>query len=372
MISRNENGKSLSSLLLEAADDPNQWGIALAKIASTCGTIAGIITLRSIKDAKIVISSEIETEYHTPYVGGFPPEMVKIYVDQFRENDPWALVQSHTHPHVPTLMSDHLSISQFGKTEFGKWVSQDFFNDTLVVEIGRSKNYWTALNLYFMHQDATQARQIQSQLNTYLPDIRRAWSVSRKLQQSLVIEQKLLEHVQNHPDAIFLINAENRVQAISCSGARYLEKGIVQICERTKYLKLSSSIHCHANITSHVSVFKDEEGAGEGFIAELDHSFPSTIPTGEKLGLEVISIGTWVEKQVLPWESPILTEREKLQVLIIAKNNSVEASADALNVGERRNRQIWRDVKKKLGGVTKAEIVALYQRQNENHLFNKR
>lgn len=354
-----ENNNVLSSIL-QAAAKPELWDAALKTIAKACNAKSAIITLRSKHNCEVVISSEIENEFHTPFVAMLSEEHVENYVNNFRNKDVWSHQQVNNRPFAPILMSNKLPMCSLQKTDFWNWLEPQGINDTVVVQLGESKHYWTALNLYFDNNNAEDAKKKQQYIQNLLPDLKSAWQLTRDQLYNTAIKDQFIDHVEQHNEAIFLLDQDNLVVSYSKHVEPYIAEGMCKVCNRTKRLSVAQSIHKVDDTLSWLYDVFTQNTASLSNVILKTKTTSSIAATGEALGFHIVSIEKI--RTTHPWEAPHLDEREKIAILSVAKTNKVSSVEGALNLKERQARSIWRTAVNKLGNIKKADLVHIYQK----------
>ena len=357
----------LINQIYETIDDPSAWQDMLEEITKGVGAVASIITLRDLKTATIVITPQIETELQSPLIACFNEEQINHYLTNYRETDPWAKAQSYTHPYIPTLMSNLVVQKDLEKTEFGQWARAQGFNDTIVVEIDRSQNSWTAFNLYFWNDGEKIASETVQYVKTLTPHLRRAWAAGRQRIRAEVLEKHLIAGVEADDRVVVLLNPQGQVVAKSAPAVSELLSGIARVDPVSKRLSVVEDLEFEADIEHLLDIAKAKRAAAKYYcLSPITGKF-AELSSGELMGYSLLELKNKDDASHIPWEHPKLSKREKLAVITVAKTNRIQEIGPALGVSERYGRTIFKEAQRKLDGISKADLVMLWKEENDRN-----
>lgn len=336
------------------------WQDSLRNITRYCKATAAVITLRSRKDARVVVSAPMAEQYHSPVIYGIDQAAVEFYISNLACDDPWSDCQVLHHPHVPTLMSDRLPFEALEKTAFWPWIYEQGINDSVVAEIGFSQNYWTALNVYFWNEGPEMGAEIKRRATNFIPQLKLAWQLGREVEQARAMKAALTDEVARHPGILILLDEEDRVLCLSENAHNLVEEGVITITKRGSHLSF-----CHnldrgdlAKDVNHATHEAVDAGCQYRVVSVRE---PLVLQTGETVGLRTVCIMRVGESDILPWERPKLDHRERILIRTIAETGRVLDAQSTLQLSERQTRNIWKKAQVKVGGLSKQDLSQIYR-----------
>ena len=356
----------LINKIYETIDNEASWKEVLEDIARAVGAVAAIITLRDLKTARVVITPQIETELQSPLIGSLKTKEVDHYVKHLRQTDPWAKEQSKTHPYIPTLMSTLLPISMLKVTDFWPWAQSQNFNDTIVMEIDKSQNNWTAFNLFFLNENKETEEKMMEFVKLIEPHLKRAWAAGRQRIRAEVLEKHLITGVEADDRVVVLLNPQGQVVAKSEPAVSELLSGIARVDPVSKRLSIVEDLEFEKDIEHLLDIAKENKAAAKYYcLSPITGKF-AELSSGELMGYSLLELKNKEDTHPIPWEDPRLDQREKLAVLTVAKTNRIHLVGDALDVSERYGRKIFKRARYKLGGISKADLVLLWKEHDQS------
>lgn len=361
-----ENDALLTSLLLSAADDSSKWETALIRLASICGAKAAVITARSNKTSRVFISNEMETDFHSVFLGQLSRSVVEEYVTNFRDTDIWAESQRKEHPHVPTVMSHKVSQRELTYAPLWKWLEPQNIDDTIVVEIGHSRNAWTALNVFFRNEGPDHEEHILNQIQLHLNDIKRAWRLTRMRTQFSSIRRHLQESVFQSLQLIFLLEANGAISSYSREARTLIKKDIVRIAKKDNKLSIAStSVVVDDKDLSDVIRFHESSNTSLQYTLRRLPADNIVFHTGEPLGLMVVELAPLFDPEILPWEHPELSFLQKDLLLFLAQGGRMKDVRKEFRFGTRQARKVKDQAFKTIGQkYSIPDLKRLYMKEN--------
>lgn len=360
------------SSLYAAAEDPECWEAALRKIAEVCEAQAAIITLRSGKSARVVVSTDMERESLTPYVAGIEPRYVEEYVTKYRALDIWADVQSTRRPITPTLMSKHVNSATLEAAPFWGWLKAQNINDTVVVEIGNSRRFWTAFNVFFWNDGTCKQDRILRIVNSLLPELKRAWKLGRAAFQTDLIKTQLMDQVSKRQGIALLLDEENTMLSASNPAEKLIGEGAIAVSEHMRLIALPSNIALTGAAKTFAEIgTTDRYPQYDNYIACLESNEGGSLSTGEFIGLRILAIVPNFAADVLPWEDPRLDPKTRSFLLEIASTGTIKQASKNFDITERYGRTLWRKGRESLG-ITKHDLIQIYKHSTVSRSDSKK
>lgn len=340
--------------MLEAAQDEQYWKAVLDDLMHVSGSIAAAITLRDKRNCQVIVDDSFELEFHSPFVTGMSTDVVGNYVKRLREKDTWATAQCGNRPYAPLLMSKVLPISELKLTEFGQWAIDQGFNDTVVYQIGKTENFWTALNLYFRNDNDDAAERVLEVVRTYAEPIKRAWALGREIVRHREIEGGILDIASSFGKAVCLISADGKVKSKNSKFDELEVRGLIKVIGPEQRLSIADHVHCSAEFSSVLGKFATHHyfnETGEPFSVsasgvEVDPNYkqkkPSEYILTFKVGIE--QIDTQGDENI-----SVLTKQERALFEHVLTGKTIVQAGSEINLKRTRAYEVWDRVKEKTG-----------------------
>lgn len=332
---------SMTSLLLAAAEDWSHWNDVLIRLAATCGAKEAIITARANDNARVVISDRMENDFHTPFLGQLDSKVVEDYVTNFRDLDIWADQQSTERPYFPTVMSRKVTRRALERSALWTWLEPQGINDTVVVQIGRGRSAWTALNVFFKNTGLESEHRVLENMNRDLGDIRRAWKLTIMNAQLQAAQETLRQTVEESGQSLFLIDPKGTMTGSSKSAKEHMKQDLARVSPTEGKLSVSrGSVTLDNGNLSDVVGFHDAPMAQVRYSLRRFEAEDRAIQTGEDIGEMVLELAPIVAPDTLQWQHPELTIRQKYVLRYLAEGGLLKDLAKELGVTPKRVGQI--------------------------------
>ncbi|MGH1415043.1 MAG: hypothetical protein ACRBB0_16260 [Pelagimonas sp.] len=348
----------LLTALARTVLDSHEWNNALRELCDYCGASKALISRRSVKDAQIIIPTQVRDQWQSPLIYGFSKQDVESFATQFGAVDPWNQIEAQNFPYTPYAMQRFLPIKQLRETAFWQWLEPQGIVDCIVAKIDQDESGWTALNL---HLDADQARDVDGvlqRLASVLADVSAMWTAGRDVFIARSGFRPVPSIVDYMSDPCIVLNVQNVVSDVNPAASELSAAGTVVAKPKSKLQLpktwqryLPSKLHDVANLDGGVGMEN-----WQPFVARdvrLEHL------SGEEDGYRIVFI---VRKQaaaleVPDWNHADLNEREKLLVRHLAQGGQVKDGAALFGISVRANADIWKSARLKLGGLKKQDLV---------------
>jgi len=362
-------------VLNRTLDDIEVWEDALKLLCDETGAKKAIITTRHIQSAEIVVSETIEQLNQSPLLYGLSNEEIESYVNEYHEDDIWTKVENERRPYAPYSLAQHLLIDELKKTRLWEWLEPQGISDTIVSEIFSSQTHWIALNVYYEYTDKKTRRKIFNFLNSFLPDMQRAWRQGQEIRsaESLLSSGGVL--IDHYDFAAILMSPPNKVHWINDKALTLLTEQNIGLVEssilRLRNLKVQNWIKSHANalfdnkglntLTDEMTYSMKSQSSNVEFQLNRMSKFDSILGTGSPVFLvSLIPNGVVVRPTIESLIShPDLTKTEKALVRHLSQGHSIKSFGEATSTTEDNARFHWKNLKTKLGLHSRKQISEL-------------
>lgn len=232
----------LSTRLIAAIQDPEQWAQVLDWIIANTGAKAAIITLRDKKNCQIVNDHALEQKYHSPLIRGFSQDAIVYYLTNLRTIDPWAAFQKTHYPHLPMQMSKVCPPDTIADKSFLNWLRDVGFTDTIVFELNRMSGYWTAINLFLQNGSGPEAQQAMGFANAHYALLRRSWQVSQNIVRDEQARAALFQLASTSGAPVCLVGANGEMIECNSRFNALIEKDVIRLSGSKRKLSFAKSV----------------------------------------------------------------------------------------------------------------------------------
>lgn len=358
----------LSDSLVKCVVDTSIWSEALQELCNYTSTRKALISIRDLKTAKIIVPNDVSAGFASPLIYGFSEEEVETYLTKFVDIDVWTPVEQANYPYFPYAMSRYLELRTLKQSEFWDWLEPQNINDCIVCELGRTDQYWAALNLYFDGLETSKANIALERLRSVLPSLRSAWSASREFQLSKTSEDALtmVLDAMNIPAALIsgtgdTLRCNRELQDLSLSWEKPIRIGTLFSLPRDVLLSFDESRVSidlirtddrNTHLRAHIIAFQSAEFAG-----------------GERRNMFLVScssieFGSVAESGEI-WENPALTIRERELVKLVALGHKFRIAQLKMELSYPRIMQLWKSSRDKLGFANVNDLRLAYELQKK-------
>lgn len=370
----------ITELLYQTVTNIEVWQDVLAYLCNVTGAPKGIIMLRDKGDAELFISKNIHAELESPMLYGLSGEDIESYITEYYKFDPWTNIEKNHHPVRPYAMSKYLPIKSLQETKFWEWLEPQGINDSVVVELYDSKNYWISINLFLDGNDEKIKKLSLIVLENLQFLMNKVWhlglqyKMSNSSPEGLVyfLEQQTspsilidcnLKVIHKNKKADVILSAPNNLIKraaghlfIRNSGKQKLFKETVVNLSSVEFNPIlpPTTVINLGSWSCHVTLLSDAQNI-----------------VGEDTALRLLSFRLNVlhpdDQQLFPiWESPGLTSREKELVKELAEGNKVVDFQKKHKMAKSTAHNHWTSVKRKLQLKDRAQIVDKHRYYLEN------
>ncbi|MCF2872043.1 hypothetical protein L0664_13290 [Octadecabacter sp. G9-8] len=346
--------KTFPLKLVNAIQDPQNWGEVLEVFMRMTGATGAIITLRDKETCQIVNDVELEQKYHSPLIRGFSTDAIVHYLTNLRTIDPWAEFQRSYYPHRPVQMSKVCPQHTIEDRRFFDWLKTVGFQDTIVFELDRMAGYWTAINLFYETPDMPETQKAMETANAYYDLIRNAWVTSQTMAKTRQSSAALLDRAAGagSPTAIVGPNGELLENNDLFDGV--LGSQAIKLSGKKKKLSFAHS----------VSVVGLDKWAQHNFLRHAAETAPllllaspvdpDPIFAGKRENHWLLTCTTQdaaVPAKITETAANLdaLTPQERALFMAIAKGQPVAQAGEAVGLKRSRSFEVWSSVKEKLG-----------------------
>jgi len=354
---------TLVAEIVGAIDDQDRWKRVLRTILDRTGARAAIITLRENRTCQIVDDMQLQALHHSPFVEGFELERVGYYIYNLRQKDIWADAQIDRRPLLPTRMSTMVKSDIFAGTELGQWCREQEIDDTIVVQIGQTPGFWTALNVFFDSQVKGCAERTLDLLNTHLTLLRSAWKTGRDMVRTRETGNSLLSFLSEQGIAAGLLDSSGAVTATNDEFRALRDLGVVMVSAPSNRISLADGVDRGGMAPDFSGHIRGHEAA-HGHRAYRASLRPITVdPLYEGIRepeylllLEPVEAEDITFQRKLAPGLTLLTPQERGLYDAICLGHSVPEAGEQIGVRRTRAFEIWGHVKEKLGVKTASQL----------------
>ncbi len=361
--------------MLQATADNEKWPDVLGALIEMTGAIKGIITLRNLETAELLLPDVLSSDLAAPLIKGIEPEFVESYLDHYAACDPWTSIERRHHPHTPYFMSDHLSIDDLRQTEFWEWLHPQGIEDAMVAEIYRSHRHWVALNLHFDRSCIGRQNEIIEQIRALLPHLKTGWKLSEEL---MGVRHGLVAgggYLENWDVPCLILDEDLIVTTANALGLKELHDHVSPTEQIEVGLPLIPS---NQAMLEAFNEFHGDSGKGRG----REFSVPSLVPgytisisvvaqtkdiIGKRRGnyfLQVVAdrLGATSGRDMAKiWEHPALSKRQTAVIRWVAEGGEIPAFADEHGISPKTAYDHLLAARQKLNGMSARDIYTTHQ-----------
>jgi len=369
-----DSKQRLTETLYKTISDINVWQDVLRDISLLTGASRCIIMQRDKKTAELYITQSIYIDLASPVLYGFSDEETDSYITHFYQSDPWTEIELKNYPVTPYAMSSFLPIEELKKTEFWPWLAPQGINDTAVIEVFNSTEYWISINLYFDGYNEAVKNRCLDLLSEYKPLMNAVWDLGQQFRASKSSPESLYYFLEQQKSPSFLVDSNSKVIKANNKGLALLDCNdcLVNLKDNLLFIKNSEM---RSRLRNEISVLSERKYIIENppktsfNIGEL--TFHCTLLgngediIGRDTALRLVSIESREEllsKLLSPiWEVACLTRRERELVEVMASGGRVVDFMHEYGIAKSTAHAHWGKVKEKLQVKDRSEIFAHHQ-----------
>lgn len=340
--------------IFEATKNESEWSSVLELFMKLSGSIAASITLRDQKSCQVIVDDAFESEFHSPFVAGMSTDVVENYVANLRSKDAWAEAQIIHRPIQPLLMSSLTSTDELIDSDFGRWATAQGFNDTVVCQIGKTRRYWTALNLFFHNSGGGEERDVLKVAQTYSGVMKRAWALGRDVIRQREVETGMFDLVADLGRACCLVSLGGSVKAQNKKFESLVEIDLLRVVGPNQRLSISDHAQIPNSASAIFSQFPSHTSESEGVPLSISSKvFPVDPLYKDKKESEIIlffDVGAATSRNTPPKSRiDLLDPQEKSLFDHVFTGKTIEESGKLIGLQRARSFEIWSSVKQKTG-----------------------
>lgn len=365
----------ITELLYQTVTNIEVWQDVLAYLCNETGAPKGIIMLRDKGDAELFISKNIHTELESPMLYGLSGEDIESYITEYYKFDPWTNIEKNYHPVRPYAMSKYLPIKNLKETKFWEWLEPQGINDSVVVELYDSKNYWISINLFLDGNDEKTKKLSLIVLENLQLLMNKFWHLGLQYKMSNSSPEGLVYFLEQQTSPSILIDCNLKVIHTNkkadiilstpnnlikrAAGHLFIRNNGKQKLFKETVVNLSS-VEFNPILPPTTVINLDSWSCNVTLLSEAQNVI------GEDTALRLLTFQTNIsrlkEDKNLPiWETPILTRREKELVKVLALGGMIVDFQNKHKLAKSTAHAHWGNVKKKLKISDRAQIFAKHQ-----------
>lgn len=354
----------MTQSLIQTVVEPRHWEEALSQLCAFTGASKCLLSLRDPQTAQIVIPAEVSNTFASPLISGFTDAEVESYFATFAGDDPWTAVERDNYPYFPYEMSRYFPKAKLRGSPFWKWLKPQSIDESVVCELGRTSNYWAALNLYFDGNRPGKAETVIKRLRMVLPELQAAWTAGRTHQIAKTSEKTLTMLLSAMPVPALLMSPSGRVFAVNDACAQALQGSTAEI-EIGEKLRLPADMTITGPLSADNRILGRSAANYLGLKAEVTKFEPDQLPGGEQRDLFLITFAEATQAPLPPqdelWKADTLTDRESTLVRLVANGRKFREAQEVMGVSYPRIMQLWKSARDKLGVADVTELRLLHR-----------
>ena len=358
------DAKDVTQSLIQTVVEPKHWEEALTQLRIFTGVSKILLSLRDSQTAQIVVPDEVTNTFASPLISGFSDEEVEAYIGIYAASDPWTAVERDNYPYFPYEMSRYYPKAKLRASPMWQWLKPQGIDESVICELGRTPNYWAALNLYFDGAAPGKAEEVIKRLRLILPALQTAWNAGRTHQIAKTSEKTLTMLLSAMPTPAVLISPTGRVFAANSACEKLLQGSSATVSVGEK-LRLPADMPVTGLLSADSKVFARSPADSLGLKAGVTKFQPDQLPGGEQRDLFLITFASAAPEKVAPtgnlWDYDTLTERERTLVHLVAKGQKFREAQVEMGVSYPRIMQLWKSARDKLGVADVTELRLLYR-----------
>lgn len=340
--------------ILEATQSEAEWKTVLDYLIEISGSIAASITLRDQTNCQVIVDDAFEHEFHSPFVARMDTKVVSDYVLNLREKDAWAEVQIVHRPIEPLLMSNLVSTEELLNSDFGRWAAAQGFNDTVVYQIGRSRRYWTALNLFFHNSGHGEERAVFDVVNTYSDVLKGAWSVGRDIVRQHEVEVGIFDLVSDLGRACCLVSSDGRLKARNQKFESLVAMDLLRVIGTNRRMSIAKHVQIAEDRSAIFAKFPSHYSENDDIPLSISSKIYPVDPLykGKKDDEVILFFEVGTIKNLNPPSTSridLLCPQEKSLYEHVLDGRTIEEAGKLIGLKRARTYEIWRLVKEKTG-----------------------
>lgn len=362
-------------LLYKTITNIEIWQDVLAYLCNITNAPKGILMLRNIESAELLIPKNIHIDLKSPMIYGLSDIEIETYIKKYYQFDPWTKIEKEHHPLTPYAMSEHFPISELKKTKFWEWLQPQNISDSIVVEIHHSAEHWVSINLFFDGYDEKTKQDALTILNKHQIIMNNVWHLGLQFRASNASPESLIYFIEQQDLPSILIDHNLKVIHTNKKADFFLQdpknlikksSGYLFIRNKQKQKSLKEAISSlsdnpfNPKSPPHATIPFDNWICTATLLSEAQNI------VGEDTAIRMLTFRSNIilsnAQQALPiWETPSLTRREKELVEILALGGKVVDFQNKYRLTKSTAYTHWTNVKEKLKVVDRTEILLIHQ-----------
>lgn len=367
----------LTQALYETISNIEKWERVLQLLCEETGAKKAILMLRDRLTAELYIPKNLYYEYVSPVIYGFSTEEVKSYITTYSEHDPWTEIENLFHPCNAMALSKHLSLKELMASKFWEWLAPQGISDTIVLDLGTSKDCWVGINLHYDSHNKHIRDKIIKTLNNKREIMTDIWLSGKHHRMSSLDPQVIRYFVDQELDSAIVINSKNEIIHSNKKANTFLEERVIVKEDINRKLKFVDDVFLeNATIAfqeldqkkiktdSLNEIVKEFDVGSQGYSLKVVALENLENIIGEYKGNRLLVIklrNNDLCDRIPIWDNPILSGKQRKLVEILANGGEIIDYAKIAHVKNETAYYHWNNVKKKLKLKDKTELFTKHQ-----------